>query len=1214
MCNFINNLNTNFIKTSLMKKFNLLIAAGLMGAVSVQAQTTIAKLGFEPGDEKFTTDMALTPGLGTFGDWVNVKDGDSWTEQNKDDVKSGEYALLADNGETAGQTWDRGFKIGNLPIKENTPYRISFWIKAEPSYIDESGEKNTALTAWLSQGIENYDKSFCSPSGANYGVQMTSGLTGEWQHISFVSYYTNADVLNNVIASQDWVGNAVFPEEFGGDGTQTYAQYYGGKLPEKYFVIVNMYSPTSYVLDDILVEEGVTFNEATFANDVIKLDFGYPTNIAALANAEGGSFSLPTSCVTVTANGTAVPVEFVEGKSDGYLYIFLNETYLKASDDVQVSFAPAADCSIVYHTDRRPSSNVEGDMAVLGFTNEKAYAVDDIDALPSSWSPAKMVSSVPENDSFEIDGATFNNISVTYDKEVSLDYASATLVRNGVETDLTDGMTLSEDQKTVNVAVSNLADGEYTLIISGVTNIQGVPCTTDQEITFAVGQDSDDSKSESVYSTNETFAVTANGTFPVGWVANDNGTIHQYGVTEAGDVWNYNWGGNIGGGGTRAMTGYSGDLNGAAIYWRSMDGANQLGTLTYGEQVKDYVLADGTIDSEMPEGIALHLDARKYQITIRMCAWKNLNGNTDAVNADNAPLYSFTLEDLAGNIYARFDDVPAMPNVNGAQDVAVNNVTRSQTDFTVDKAGYYMLKFTTTQPNGEYLLGGVDLITMPSKAAYYRQLLAEAVEKAEVALESAKSEEYDGETKTALTAAINNAKTGHFTSPSEINALIAELGVLGEKMAARVQNIDDFSIALIEASVAYEGLEGKYLNAEIAVSAKAIIDQYGNTNPSNLSDAELAEVTPKLVTASKQLANVQAVVDVLTWGAFKAASTATNLGVDGSAGYSAVTDDRNLVASINAASTVELYKKIAANEDLAPYKEKVYSNFNQNPDSEDGDPNYDDNGYPLIITGINFTGLIHNPKFYTYSTNSGANLADNTIVGWNCNQLEGGALHFSGEAPTEAMPVSNVMLNAYGGGCEYEFYQTIENAPVGVYDVYFQTRTAANTYTNADGESIYEPYNAQNDETGIWDKYIFAQAGDEDPIMVPFAAGGSFGVTLSTVIPNVTVKEGQTLTIGIVEHYTSGKATKNGEPLDFWDTNTFANDARLFFVAPLEGYDYAKAAADLETGIESVGSDNAETAKVAGIYNVNGAKVNVLQKGLNIVKYSNGVVRKVLVK
>ena len=42
-----------------MKKFNLLMAAGLMSFATVQAQTTIASVGFEPGDTKYTTEEAL---------------------------------------------------------------------------------------------------------------------------------------------------------------------------------------------------------------------------------------------------------------------------------------------------------------------------------------------------------------------------------------------------------------------------------------------------------------------------------------------------------------------------------------------------------------------------------------------------------------------------------------------------------------------------------------------------------------------------------------------------------------------------------------------------------------------------------------------------------------------------------------------------------------------------------------------------------------------------------------------------------------------------------------------------------------------------------------------------------------------------------------------------------------------------------------------------
>jgi hypothetical protein len=185
-------------------------------------------------------------------------------------------------------------------------------------------------------------------------------------------------------------------------------------------------------------------------------------------------------------------------------------------------------------------------------------------------------------------------------------------------------------------------------------------------------------------------------------------------------------------------------------------------------------------------------------------------------------------------------------------------------------------------------------------------------------------------------------------------------------------------------------------------------------------------------------------------------------------------------------------------------------------------------------------------------------LQDNTVVGWNCQQYEGGSAHLSGTAATESNPVVNSIVNAYGGGAEYNFYQVIENAPVGVYDVYIASRTATKN-TQPDPEGNEGVFNAQNDSTGIWDKYIYAQVDDEDPIMIPFSAGPSWSGH-PTVIPNVAVGEGQKLTIGVVEHYVSGKASDhNYTATNSWDTNTFAADARLYFVAPLEGFDYSAA-------------------------------------------------------
>ena len=329
------------------------------------------------------------------------------------------------------------------------------------------------------------------------------------------------------------------------------------------------------------------------------------------------------------------------------------------------------------------------------------------------------------------------------------------------------------------------------------------------------------------------------------------------------------------------------------------------------------------------------------------------------------------------------------------------------------------------------------------------------------------------------------------------------------------------------------------------------------------------------------------------------------------------TDDREVIDEANIKTTIALYQLLAESNGEIADELKTQGLWDGSMIVEDGE--YVATEADAVATeGIDLTGFIQNPHFYTFATNAGANLEDDTIFGWGCEQLKNvdeegnvtsqGSLHFSGDAATEAKPVSDVMINAYGAGGEYVFYQIIPSVPAGVYDIWIGSRTASSTY----GDNIFEPFNAVNDETGIWDKYIFAQVDEEEPIMTPFAVG-SWGAH-PTVIKNVTVKDGQALTIGVCEHYTSGKATKGGEARDFWDTNTFADDARLYFVAPLAGFDYAAAAQELIDGVEDIATDARASRMAVGVYTIAGQRTNAMQRGVNIVKRADGTTTKVLVK
>lgn len=1193
-----------------MKKRNFMTLLGLAGlGLAAQAQV-VATLGFEEGDAQFTNPDS-TQFDNFFADHINLYAGDVWNEKCED-AHSGQYALEAANGDAAkGNTWDRGLKLRGLKLEPETSYRVSFYVKASETFpwkAEDGTETNepTAIKSSLSVGKENLEAPFMSQGGTQYYYNYTEGMTGDWRRISFVSYFSGWDVQNQFFDQFDdniYEIKVNDPNDVTKNDTVYWKEIYGlEKFPEEFFLTINMYNPGTYYLDDIKIEKA-TMAGCTYNYDFIKVDLGYPTNIDDLAKAStdpAGIYLLPNSCVKVMSGDQELPVMSVEGKQDGYLYIFIKSedpsnpfdfSSINA-DEVRVSFTPPADCPIVYNTDQRPSMDVESEMTVLPFESEAIYLDGSLDEYPYTWAEPKFVSSVPENGSFELDAATLDQIMVTYDREVDLSTASATLKSNGViVSDLTPDMTLSDDKCSILVPVNGLEDGEYELVLNGVANaLSGVATIEDQTVKFAVGKDNDTSTTEVVYDAPD-FATAANGTFPKGWVSNDGATIHQYGVTESGEVWNYNWSGNVGGGGCRMMTGYSGDFNNGGLYWRSVDG--KLGTLTYGEQVKDYIQPDGSLDPEMDPDVALKLEARKHQVSFRMAAWK-------AFDDGSLPTFDFTLEDLEGNVVARFDGVEAKPNVNGAQDIKITGSTLATAEFTVPKEGYYMLKFSCQSQGGfhEFLLGDVNLITKPSDAAYYKQLLGEALNSANVVLANAADAVYDGDTKTALTNEVKMANETHFTSPSVVNGVIDNLYALAGALEARIKNIDQYGVAVLDAQNAMANLVGtKYVMADMYVESEALVNEYKDVNPSTLSDEVLVDVTPKLVNAAALIANTKGCVDALAYRTVKAAETARTLGAEPESaivdGENAVDDNDDLVGLLNYANRQTIYKILGETGTIADeLKTTIQSETEVDETTQD---------YKVLISGVEFTSFIKNPHFYTFMTARDTIDNENT-PGWtadgNITVRDGVGTYFA----DAAHPVVNSMVNAYKN--QYSIYQSISGLPVGVYDIHFRTRTAPGKI-------------GVNDETGRPDMFIWVSTTEGDTLYTAFAEsdmkwdigwGGQ-----PTIIKNVKIEENTVLTIGAKESYTSGKnVNESGEDAGPWDTNTYVDDARLFMVAPLEGFDYAKAYADNIDGVKAAEAVSYE------YYTVDGMKLERPMKGVNLVKIhrADGTtdVKKVIVK
>lgn len=1161
-----------------MKNLNLLMGLGLAVASSTaQAQTTIVNVGFEPDDAKYTTPWALTPG-GTYGDWVNRLENDEWSETSTDDPHSGKYCMEIANEEMVnGNTWQRGFKLGGLNLKDNTSYRVSFWVRADETCFDENGnEINTRIKSSLSIGREYFDNEIISPSGAGYNYQFNSGMTGDWRRISYVTYNTSKALLDAKAAERYGTSDITLPEELGGEVIGNGAQ---GFPENSYFLIINSYDPATYSLDDIKIEEGVTVAGVSYNYDTFKIDFGYPTNIAELAVANDGSYNLPVSCIKITCGEKEIPVEFLEGHPDGHLYAFISADAadgIKSADipNIKVSFTPSEDCEIVYNTDKRPSSDVESEMKVLGFENEEIAEDETIEEMSSAWSAPVLLSTTPDNNSFELDKKEVKSVTFMFNKEVTDESASATLMYNGKTTPL-DNLSLNEDKMSITVDLPSLTDGTYTVTLSNVANIYGFEAEV-AKVSFSVGEDTDDSVSEDVYTPDWT--NLANGTFPKGWVSDDNGTVHEYCFGSDGNIGNYNWGGNIGGGGCRAMTGYSGDFKGGAMYWRCMNNANQLGELTYGAQVTKYILEDGSVDPEMDPEVGLFLEPRNYHITFKCAAWcQNNEPKPDAVEGDGfydpnykenvdkywytleSPIYNFELTDLKGNVYAEFHDIKAIPTVHRSQNIRVTNATENSADFTVTEPGYYVLRFFSTQANAEFLMGGLRLITMPSKAAYYKGELKVAMEDAFTVWAENGVEPYNGATADALEKALNAAQEGldnhSFHTPAEIEAQIANINDLVEALLARKANVDMFNDNILTATSAIDELEGtKYIEMPGVPELIAVVKNYAETDPSTLDDETLAEVAPQVKAAANKLSNLRGTTDLLTWGIYKAQQTAGNIDATITVDWtSATSDDRSIANAINSANKKRLYEIINAGkfaEYALPYKTdgSFFEDYSGVDDDED-----------RSLTGIEVTGSVQNPKFYRVFGNDG-------VPGWTIAQTtEDKSINIAfNNNPSEENQIVDAQINIYGDA-DYDMSQNISNLVPGVYSVLIFTRTPLVTkmgdaWGDPDNEYTFY-YNAQNEE-GVWDKYIYANNGTEE-LVAPFA--GASGLT-PTYIHNVTVGADGKLNIGIHEHYVSGQAVahEDNNPRDSWTGTSYVKDVHLYLTAPLEGYDYSKSSVTID--------------------------------------------------
>lgn len=426
-----------------MKLFNLL-AMGMVVCAGVNAQ---AQTVFQQDFSAEQTAQATDPG---YYEFINLQEGDKWGIN--------EAALLMENSDQfpcTNQTWQRGIKFRNLPIKEKTLYKMSFDINPMDTPVDAETFTNVPgyVDVKLQQGGENADICILGADGSEQRANVT--LTkGEAQNISKLFYFADK-------AAQD----AKYEEKKSSEA-------YVPGLEDKYFVSVNVYAPGKYSVDNFVLEEASPIEKIEFNGFNIRMGYAGAINASALLN--GATRKVyDKSFATVKVNGTPVEVDDVEIQKDG-LYIFLMDE-VKPSDVVEVTLNAPEEVQMT-GAFAGLSLNCEGVKAQ--FSEDATLAA----AMPFSFAPAEIVKSTPAEGSFALP-TTIDKFVVEFDHEID---------PAGIVAEVSNGKTLavtSVEGKVVTLAGGEFPKGAYTITLKNIKNAgTGTPTEVDPTISFETGE------------------------------------------------------------------------------------------------------------------------------------------------------------------------------------------------------------------------------------------------------------------------------------------------------------------------------------------------------------------------------------------------------------------------------------------------------------------------------------------------------------------------------------------------------------------------------------------------------------------------------------------------------------------------------------------------------------------------------------------------------
>ncbi len=462
----------------------------LAGGTAAQAQ--VLSESFDAAQTKVPTD----PG---YYEFINMQELDAQPA-----VVEGGFSgscLKFDNIGDGPGWWSRAVKFRNLKFEEGKSYRLNFKFKGDNSYLSEAGaDVKSKMSVSLMQGGENADIALLDPKGNEFRYEISYFNPENYENYTRMFYFASAQAQKDKF------------EELNGS-KEDYQP-----LADTFFATFNVYSPGVYFLDEVTIEEA-SIAGVSFGSYAVRVDFGYPTNIAAMANAAlpHKRVIMPNDCAKVTVNGTVAEVETVELWGDGFMYVFLKEQ-TSEGDKIEVSFTNPTDekYQILY------TGNLSPEGPVASFETEVASfqtaLTDDEEYTPWIYTEPYLVSTSVADGSFNL-AEDFNSVTFMFDKPLTLDEPITALVNGKAELDLVGVENEAGEVIGVTVALKDgktFTKGSYEISLEGVTSVQMTPAMQKFVVTFETGTIQLAEETITPVSVID-FSGDANGTFPLNW-------------------------------------------------------------------------------------------------------------------------------------------------------------------------------------------------------------------------------------------------------------------------------------------------------------------------------------------------------------------------------------------------------------------------------------------------------------------------------------------------------------------------------------------------------------------------------------------------------------------------------------------------------------------------------------------------------------------------